>query len=213
MERGFSRIVLSKKAINLHNVKSRNFDPSLFTSCHDLRHPHDRLQRARMKSAVSHTARRLRTTPATAFRLEAKFLSTSAARGAKAEGKAPPPPPDEPDTTVAGRSPFAAFVEVLRDEVRKSREFNESVKQLAGERDKVVDSEAMKRAREVYERARVNSHFSSPSAYSLLALSYWHGHCATHSSNHPSDSRSLRTKTDRFSLISSSRRPSRRILD
>ncbi|BGP41550.1 protein translocase subunit [Rhodotorula kratochvilovae] len=62
---------------------------------------------------------------------------------------------DEPDTTVEGRSPFAAFVEVLRDEVRKNREWQDSVKQLGGEVSKVQDSEAMQRAKIMYERARL----------------------------------------------------------
>lgn len=62
---------------------------------------------------------------------------------------------DEPDTTVAGRSPFQAFVDVLKDEVRKNREWQDSVKQLQGEASKVQDSEAMRKAKEVYERARV----------------------------------------------------------
>lgn len=82
-----------------------------------------------------------RTTP-----IRLRHLSTSA------PSYATPPPEDK---TVAGRSPFQAFVDVLRDEVRKNREWQDSVKQLAGERDKVADSETMKKAREVYERARV----------------------------------------------------------
>ncbi|GAA5866310.1 hypothetical protein JCM8547_000735 [Rhodosporidiobolus lusitaniae] len=61
----------------------------------------------------------------------------------------------EEDTTVEGRSPFQAFVDVLRDEVRKNREWQDSVKQLGGEVSKVQDSEAMRRAKEVYERARL----------------------------------------------------------
>lgn len=63
---------------------------------------------------------------------------------------------EENDSTVEGRSPFAAFVEVLRDEVRKNREWQDSVKQLGGEVSKVQDSEAMQRAKAVYERARVS---------------------------------------------------------
>ena len=63
---------------------------------------------------------------------------------------------EENDTTVEGRSPFAAFVEVLRDEVRKNREWQDSVKQLGGEVSKVQDSEAMQRAKAMYERARVS---------------------------------------------------------
>jgi len=53
------------------------------------------------------------------------------------------------------KSPFQTFVDVLRDELRKNRELQDNVKQLQGDVDKLQDSEAMKRAREVYERARV----------------------------------------------------------
>lgn len=60
-------------------------------------------------------------------------------------------------------SPFQTFVEVLCEELRKSRENRElqdNVKQLQGDVDKFQDSlvaEAMERAREVYERARVEN--------------------------------------------------------
>ena len=53
------------------------------------------------------------------------------------------------------KSPFQTFVEVLREELKKNRELQENVKQLQGDVDKFQDSEAMKRAREAYERARV----------------------------------------------------------
>ena len=59
------------------------------------------------------------------------------------------------------KSPFQTFVDVLRDELRKNRELQENVKQLQGDVDKLQDSEAMKRAREVYERARVCSRIST----------------------------------------------------
>lgn len=85
--------------------------------------------------------------------------SSSSSSSESTSNKAPPPPPEE-DTTVSGRSPFQAFVDVLKEEVRKNREWQESVKQLAGERDKVADSETMKKAKEVYERARVRRTFS-----------------------------------------------------
>ncbi|GAA5961807.1 hypothetical protein JCM8115_001426 [Rhodotorula mucilaginosa] len=64
---------------------------------------------------------------------------------------------EENDSTVEGRSPFAAFVEVLREEVRKNREWQDSVKQLGGEVSKVQDSEAMQRAKAMYERARLTA--------------------------------------------------------
>ncbi|KAJ7463402.1 import inner membrane translocase subunit tim44 [Mycena galericulata] len=55
------------------------------------------------------------------------------------------------------KSPFQTFVEVLRDELKKNRELQENVKQLQGDVDKFQDSEAMKRARAAYERARLTS--------------------------------------------------------
>ncbi|PPQ67871.1 hypothetical protein CVT25_010310 [Psilocybe cyanescens] len=55
------------------------------------------------------------------------------------------------------KSPFQTFVDVLKDELRKSRELQDSVKQLQGDVDKLQDSEAMKRAKAAYERARLTS--------------------------------------------------------
>ena len=55
------------------------------------------------------------------------------------------------------KSPFAAFVEVLKEELKKNRELRENVKQLQGDVDRLQDSEAMKKAKEAYERARVCS--------------------------------------------------------
>lgn len=54
------------------------------------------------------------------------------------------------------KSPFQTFVEVLREELRKNRELQDNVKQLQGDVDKLQDSEAMKKARAAYERARVS---------------------------------------------------------
>lgn len=53
------------------------------------------------------------------------------------------------------KSPFQTFVDVLKDELRKNRELNDNVRQLQGDVDKLQDSEALKRAKEMYERARV----------------------------------------------------------
>ena len=55
------------------------------------------------------------------------------------------------------KSPFQTFVEVLREELRKNRELQDNVKQLQGDVDKLQDSEAMKKARAAYERARVSN--------------------------------------------------------
>lgn len=60
------------------------------------------------------------------------------------------------------KSPFQTFVQVLREELRKNRELQDNVKQLQGDVDKLQDSEALKRAREVYERARVLIQSSLP---------------------------------------------------
>jgi hypothetical protein len=57
------------------------------------------------------------------------------------------------------KSPFQTFVDVLKEELRKNREWQESVKQLQGDVDKFQDSEAMKKARAAYERARVRISF------------------------------------------------------
>ena len=59
------------------------------------------------------------------------------------------------------KSPFQTFVDVLKDELRKNRELQDNVKQLQGDVDKLQDSEAMKRARAAYERARVRLLVSS----------------------------------------------------
>lgn len=53
------------------------------------------------------------------------------------------------------KSPFQTFVDVLKEELRKNRELQDNVKQLQGDVDKLQDSEAMKKARAAYERARV----------------------------------------------------------
>jgi import inner membrane translocase subunit TIM44 len=47
------------------------------------------------------------------------------------------------------------FAQVLKEEISKNKAWQDNVKQLQGDVDKLADSQAMKRAREVYERARV----------------------------------------------------------
>lgn len=59
------------------------------------------------------------------------------------------------------QSPFKVFAQVLKEEISKNKAWQDNVKQLQGDVDKLADSQAMKKAREVYERARV----SSPSRY------------------------------------------------
>lgn len=53
------------------------------------------------------------------------------------------------------KSPFQTFVDVLKDELKKNRELQDNVKHLQGDVEKFQDSEAMKRAKAAYEKARV----------------------------------------------------------
>ncbi|CAO1638436.1 unnamed protein product [Sympodiomycopsis kandeliae] len=53
------------------------------------------------------------------------------------------------------KSPFQAFVDTLKEELRKSQELQDNMKQLQGEAGKMQDSETMKKMREAYERARI----------------------------------------------------------
>lgn len=55
------------------------------------------------------------------------------------------------------KSPYQTFVDTLKDELKKNRELLDNVKQLQGDVDKFQDSEAMKRAKAAYERARVRT--------------------------------------------------------
>ncbi|KAF8329512.1 uncharacterized protein EI90DRAFT_3062857 [Cantharellus anzutake] len=55
------------------------------------------------------------------------------------------------------KSPFKTFVEVLQEEIRKNRQLEENVLKLQGDVTKMQDSEAMKRAKDMYERARLTA--------------------------------------------------------
>jgi hypothetical protein len=62
---------------------------------------------------------------------------------------------EEEELNAPPQSPFKVFAQVLKEEISKNKAWQDNVKQLQGDVGKVVDSAAMKRAREVYERARV----------------------------------------------------------
>jgi len=64
---------------------------------------------------------------------------------------------EEEELNAPPQSPFKVFAQVLKEEISKNKAWQDNVKQLQGDVGKVVDSAAMKRAREVYERARVCS--------------------------------------------------------
>lgn len=61
------------------------------------------------------------------------------------------PAPDAP------RSPFAVFVDTLKDELRKNKDLQDNVRQLQGEAGKVQDSAALQQAKAAYERMRIVS--------------------------------------------------------
>jgi hypothetical protein len=63
------------------------------------------------------------------------------------EDTGPPPDPN--------KSPFQVFVDTFKSELSKSRELQETVKALQDESGKIGDSEALRRAKEAYAKARV----------------------------------------------------------
>lgn len=70
-------------------------------------------------------------------------------------------PPPSPEENSAPQSPFKIFAQVLKEEIAKNKGWQDDVKQLQGDVDKLADSAAMKRARDIYERARVRQSLAS----------------------------------------------------
>jgi import inner membrane translocase subunit TIM44 len=64
------------------------------------------------------------------------------------KGKARKKRSEEEEVNAPPQSPFKVFAQVLKEEISKNKAWQDDV-------DKLADSQAMKRAREVYERARV----------------------------------------------------------
>lgn len=60
------------------------------------------------------------------------------------------------EENAAPQSPWKVFVQTLREEIDKTQGFADNVKQLQGEVDKAADSEAMRKARALYEKTRVS---------------------------------------------------------
>lgn len=54
------------------------------------------------------------------------------------------------------QSPFKVFLQVFKEEIEKNQGWQQNVKQLSGDVDKLADSKAMKAARDMYERTRVS---------------------------------------------------------
>ena len=102
-----------------------------------------------LRRTIPHTAFRLTTTPCHLH------PPLAALRYRPATGSVAPFHSTSRRSDELPKSPFQTFVDVLRDELRKNRELQENVKQLQGDVDKFQDSEAMRKARAAYERARV----------------------------------------------------------
>ena len=60
----------------------------------------------------------------------------------------------EPDNAPP-QSPWKVFTQVLKEEIEKNQAWQQNVKELRGDVDKMADSAALKRAREMYEKTRV----------------------------------------------------------
>jgi hypothetical protein len=58
-------------------------------------------------------------------------------------------------TSVRHSSILKAFVDTIKDQVKKNKDLQQGVKSLQDESGKVYDSEALKKARELYEKAKV----------------------------------------------------------
>ncbi|KAK6531458.1 protein translocase subunit [Arthrobotrys megalospora] len=60
----------------------------------------------------------------------------------------PPPPPPHGD-----KSPFAVFMDTLRSEFKQSKEWNESTKAIADQAQQFTESDAVRAAREAYDKS------------------------------------------------------------
>ncbi|KAL1410926.1 protein translocase subunit [Vanrija albida] len=84
---------------------------------------------------------------------DAKDKTDDAAGGKKKEEKRKASADD--DDHGPPQSPFQVFLRVFREEIHKNQGWQSNVKQLQGDVDKLADSAAMKKARDVYERTRI----------------------------------------------------------
>ncbi|WWD06554.1 hypothetical protein V865_004647 [Kwoniella europaea PYCC6329] len=93
------------------------------------------------------------------FPLSLRPLSTSsrlleeAKQQSKENQKKRPPPEDN----APPQSPWKVFTQVLKEEIEKNKGWQDNVKQLQGDVDKMADSAAMKRARDLYEKTRITN--------------------------------------------------------
>lgn len=56
---------------------------------------------------------------------------------------------------TTGKSPLARFVESIKEQIEQNRELQQNIKQLQDESNKLSESESLRRAREIFEKAKV----------------------------------------------------------
>ncbi len=83
------------------------------------------------------------------------------------------------DSAAPPQSPFKVFLRVFKEEIDKNQGWQQNVKQLQGDVDKMADSEAMKKAREMYERTRVSLSAERSVYERLAATGRWEERCGT----------------------------------
>lgn len=73
------------------------------------------------------------------------------------------------------QSPWKVFMQVFKEEIDKNQGWQNNVKQLQGDVDKLADSTAMRKARTLYERNRVSTESRAGRAAVVLLLSFLQG--------------------------------------
>jgi ribosomal protein S20 len=88
-----------------------------------------------------------------------------------------PPPNDKKDKekekqakneNAPPQSPWRVFIQTLKEEIEANKGWQENVKQLKGEVDKMADSAALKKGRDVYEKTRVSRETALSTEQSLI---------------------------------------------
>lgn len=116
--------------------------------------PQQRLESSAWRSAAAQATRSF--SSARALFAEAEGSNGEGSTKKEQKSKKSSSSSSSEDRGQAGKSPFAVFVDVLKEELQKSREMSENIKQLQGETTKAMDSEAMKKMKAAYEKARVS---------------------------------------------------------
>lgn len=119
----------------------------------------------------------------------------------------------EPELT-AGTSPFAIFVQVIKDELERNRELSAATRQLGGKVDEYADSKAWGAMRTAYERTLARSSILFICLQQLMSKLDWTAHCvhtkqpkAEESSRRPCKARRQGQRSYRRSHLSILRLP------